>query len=199
MWGSFVPPASCRMLQSHVTIQADKADKSGPGFPPLAYVVGLIAAAVTTYVGNRGPHVALQEIAEAFGHREKPKIVALRQTKKEARAFNVSIENPSLRQIQIVGYYASPIWIPATATVEPMTDGGLTLMEAGDDPVPCDMALRFHLERPLIIEPGTARGLTIRPWNEDCEFVVRVEGTTGVSDVARWAPETDAVMRAYER
>ena len=157
---------------------------------PLSLIIaGGVATVAVGFVGARGPTTVIQELREAVGVIEPPKIVSLRPTPKDGSVFIVSIENPSLRQIQITAYIAQPVVAPAS--MSNAGTGPLPLVDAEDEPAPCTIARRVVIARPLVIDPGSAGGLTVKPWNEKCDFRLSVEGTSGVSKKASWTPNID--------
>lgn len=161
-----------------------KADEQGPKhFPRWAVALGGLAVLVSGYIATRGgPETAYREIAEAAGVFSKPDIVSMQPRLSNERRFLLSISNPNLRIIQITGYRAEPtIQVAAQLKVNRAEE---------DQPQKCEIARTVKLRRPLVIEPRSAEGLEIEPWTNECEFIVRVEGTTGESDQAVWSPNT---------
>ena len=144
------------------------------------------------YVGARGPRIVVQELKEAVGVVEPPKIVSLLPTTKDASVFIVSIENPSLRQIQITAYIAEPS--VTAASMGTTASGPLPLVDANEEPADCVTARRVSIARPLVIDAGAAAGLTIKPWNGKCDFRLSVEGTSGPSKKASWTPELNRLL-----
>lgn len=134
----------------------------------------------------------MQELKEAVGIVASPKIVSLQSIKGNDRVFIASIENPSLRQIQITAYIAEPV--TSAAAMTNAGSGALPLANADETPAECISARRVAIARPLVIGAGAAGGLRIEPWNEKCDFRLSVEGTTGLSEKASWTPQLDAML-----
>lgn len=158
-------------------------------FPRWLLIAGSIAVPVIGYIGARdGPANAFQEIAETAGFVKAPYIVTIQPTLADRRRFLVSIENPSLRSTQITGYRAEPNIQFAAA---------LRVTKAEEDkPEPCSYARKVPLRNPLVIAPKSEEGLEVEPWLDECDFSIRVEGTTGLSNKALWIPETVRQFKA---
>ncbi len=151
-------------------------------FPRWLIAIGAIAASVIAYIGARGgPENAVQEIAEFAGRVRPPHIVSVQPRAADTRRFLVSIENPSLRSIQITGYEAHSMPEEASAL--------LVTRAEEDKPARCGRGRTISLRRPLIIEPKSQEGLEIEPWLNECDFSVKVQGTSGTSDAGFWAPQ----------
>lgn len=166
-------------------------------FPRWAALLGAFAVTLIGYVGARGgPEAAWQEIAETFGYVKPPHIVSLQPKSAGSLQFVVSIENPSLRKVQITAYEAIPS-IQLAAAINPASGAGsLPLMKVeADSPVQCQERELVHLSVPLIIEPKSSGGIEVTPWAERCDFSFRVMATSGTSPEAYWAPLSDALIR----
>lgn len=158
-------------------------------FPRWLIAVGAIAVPVVGYIGARGgPENAFQEIAEWAGFVKAPHIVSIQPRLANPRRFLVSIENPSLRRIQITRYRAEPnIQLVAALSVTKAEE---------EKPVPCEHPRTVSLRNPLVITPKSEEGLEVEPWTDECDFSIRVEGTTGKSNEALWIPETVRLFKA---
>jgi hypothetical protein len=170
-------------------------------FPRSLIALGAVAAAVLGYVGARGgPGLAWQEIEEAAGYVRPPRIVSLEPRKADGKRFVVSIENPSLRRVQVTGYEAVPA-IQTAAAIEPAPGAGsLPVMEAEEErPSECTGPRRVSLPTPLVIEGRSSGGLALSPWNEACDFSFRVNATCGTSRKAYWSPRTEAMLWEMKR
>ena len=161
-------------------------------FPRYLVVGGAFLTLLVGYVGARGPENVVQELQEAFGKIEPPNIVLFQPTRKDPLTFVVSIENRSLRQIQITAYVAEPVvnaggWTDASS-------GPLPIVDADEVPANCASNRRVVLSRPLVIDPGSSGGLSLKPWTEKCDFRLSVEGTSGISAKVAWTPELNAKL-----
>jgi hypothetical protein len=164
----------------------------GKPFPRWAILLGGFGVAALAYVGARGgPENTIQEIAEWTGHVKPPHIVSLQPTMANTRVFRLSIENPSLRRIQITGYRAEPSLQEAAA---------LSVTKAEEDkPQACRRSRTIRLRTPLVIAAKSEEGLDIEPWLDECDFSVHVTGTTGSSDPAFWIPRTIDSLKGMVR
>lgn len=172
-----------------------------PSFPRWLIVVGVVGAALLAYIGTRGgPGPAWQELNEAVGHAQPPRIVSLQQKRNDRTKFIVSIENPSLRRVQIIAYEAEPA-IQNAAAIEPAPGAGsLPVMKADEEgTVACNRSRRFPLAVPLVIESKSSGGLEVQPWTDECDFAVRVEATSGISLKGYWSPKTEVMLREMRR
>jgi hypothetical protein len=152
-------------------------------FPRWLIIAGAIAVPIIGYIGSRGgPENAFQEIAEWMGFVKAPHIVAVQPRVANSRRFLVSVQNPSLRRIQITGYRAEPSIQEAAA---------LSISRAEEDkPERCVRARTIRLRVPVPIAPKGEEGVEVEPWIEECDFSIRVDGTTGESNIAYWMPQT---------
>lgn len=181
------------MSQSKRSTRKTTAGTSKARQLPMGLIVfGGVATVTAGFVGARGPTTVIQELKESVGIVQAPRIVSLQPTPKDGSVFIVSIENPSLRQIQITAYTAEPA--VAAASMSQTSSGPLPLVDAEDVPAECLKARRVAIARPLVIDAGAAGGLTVRPWNERCDFRLSVEGTTGVSKAASWTPNLNKLL-----
>ena len=177
------------------------ARNSKANFPRWLVALGLTAAALLAYVGTRGgPDQAWLELSEAFGYIEPPKIVSIQPKSVESLLFVVSIENPSLRRIQVTGYEASPSIEMALAIDPAPGAGSLPVMkiESGK-PRPCLETQRVQIAVPLVIEPGSSGGLMVMPWSEKCDFSITIRATTGTSRKAYWTPGSDTMLSELKK
>jgi hypothetical protein len=72
----------------------------------------------------------------------------------------------------------------------PEETSALSVTRAEEDkPEPCVRARTISLRRPLVIAPKSEEGLEVEPWLNECDFSIRVEGTSGTSDVGFWTPK----------
>ncbi len=159
--------------------------------PRWLIIGGAIAAIVTPLLGYcaaRGGPEAIQELKEAAGYVKPPHIASVEPRIANKRRFLVSIENPSLRSIQITGYEAHPS-IQAAAS--------LSVNRAEEEkPEQCLFERKVSLRVPLVIAAKSAEGLEVEPWSDECDFSIRVEGTTGQSNTGFWVPKTIQVAKA---
>lgn len=167
------------------------ANATQPQLPLWLILAGGIGTVIAGFVGARGPESVIKELKEVAGVVEPPKIVSLQPTRNDESVFIVSIENPSLRQIQITAYTADPVGF---ASMTNASTGALPLVDADEEPAECIAGRRVALARPLVIDAGTAGGLTVRPWNEKCDFRLSVEGTSGASKKASWTPDLNRLL-----
>ena len=165
-------------------------------FPRWLAAVGACAAVSLTYVGARGPQVAVQELRELFGGAERPKVISLQPASRNSLSFIVSIKNPSLSQIVITGYIAKPFFRVATYSNTGASE--LPVIETNDEPSSCLYPRHVALARPLVIDPGAAGGLKLTPWTESCDFTLSVEGTSGISNEGRWTPNLEQICREWD-
>lgn len=157
--------------------------------PRWLIIGGAIVAPLLAYIGARGgPTNAFQETAEAVGFVKAPHIVTVQPRIANKRRFLVSIENPSLRSIQITGYRAEPSVQLAAA---------LSVTKAEEDkPEPCEYPRKVSLRNPLVIASKSEEGLEVEPWLDECDFSLRVEGTTGLSNEGYWIPKTTTFLKS---
>jgi hypothetical protein len=158
-------------------------------FPRWLIAIGAIAATAVAYFGARGgPEYAIQEVAEWAGFVKAPHIVLVEPTLANPRRYLISIENPSFRRVQITGYQAEPIVQLAAALSKTMAEE--------EKPQPCDFPRDVTLKNPVVIAPKLEDGLEVEPWVDECDFSIRVKGTTGTSNEAFWVPKTIRMLKA---
>jgi hypothetical protein len=178
-----------------------KRRRQGHEVSPWLLALGAIAGALLAYVGARGgPDHAWKELKEAFGFVDPPRIVSVQQKSRNTDAFVVSIQNPSLEQIQITSFYAESAMQFVSFRNSPGA-GPLPVIKAeqGRGPAECGRSVWFPLITPLVIEPESSGGLEIRPWRRPCDFYLRVVGTSGASRTVAWTPQEDVFLAKLKR
>lgn len=170
--------------------------------PRWLVVAGTIATILVGYIGARGgPIHTWKEIREVFGFVIPPRIISLQPMPSEKTTFVVAIQNPSLRRTEVTAVEVEPTDQLAAYTESPMGAGRLPVIKADQarPPADCNTGHRIELVTPLVIEPESSGGIQITPWQQECDFVIKVIATSGTSEEAVWAPKMDALLKRLER
>ena len=161
---------------------------------------GFVAGALLTYAGQRGGlGLVVQEVRDAVGLADEPRIVAIQPTRRDPTTFNVAVENPSLRRIHVTAYYGVSLVILSPAEEFDVNTATLSTLEATGEPIACNVVPhRFPLEKPVVLEPNSTTLLTVKPFVEECEFSLVLETSAGTSSEAFFAPRHVAYLRQLD-